>query len=129
MKLTVIIIGVLVIMGIGFFVVNGNSSSSGSNNKSSQQVSIQANAVIYDVRTPQEFADSHAGGALNLPLQNLQQGAMPNVEKDSPVYVYCRSGSRSAQAATILKNAGYTNVVNIGGLNDIDTYGLTLTKG
>lgn len=128
MKLTAIIIGVLTIMGIGFFVVNGGGNSSGTNNNSNQ-ASIPQNAVIYDVRTPQEFADSHASGAVNLPLQNIQQGAAPNVAKDSPVYVYCRSGSRSAQAATILKNSGFTNVVDMGGLNDIDSYGLTLMKG
>lgn len=76
--------------------------------------------IILDVRTPEEYQMGHVPNAINVPLQNLQVGekiqAIPN--EDSTVLVYCRSGRRSAVAATILTRSGYQNVFDFGGILD-----------
>ncbi len=79
---------------------------------------IDAGATIIDVRTPEEFRDGAYPGARNIPISNL--GArLGEIPKDKPVVLYCASGARSAMAARILKQAGYADVVNAGGLGDM----------
>lgn len=80
---------------------------------------IKAGARVVDVRTPEEFADGAYPGAVNLPLAALT-GRMSELEpKDRPVVLYCASGARSAQAARLLKQAGFADVTNAGGLDDM----------
>lgn len=74
-----------------------------------------AGAVLLDVRTPQEYREGHIPGSKNVPLQSMES-VKQAAAKDAPVFVYCYSGSRSSQAAGILKQMGYTNVKNIGGI-------------
>ena len=70
--------------------------------------------VIIDVREPEEYAQSHVAGALNITAAQLIDGAhaLDNVAKDSEIIVYCRSGSRSNTAINILKDMGFTNLTN-----------------
>ena len=71
-----------------------------------------------DVRTPQEFGETHAKNAKNIPLEILQS-RLDGLNKEEPVYLICRTGSRSAMAAEILKEKGFTNIHNIkGGITD-----------
>ncbi len=75
-----------------------------------------ADAVLLDVRTEEEYLMGHIPGSQNVPL-----AAIDNVEdavenKDTQLYVYCRSGARSRQAVDLLEKMGYTNVTNIGGM-------------
>jgi len=77
--------------------------------------------IFIDVRTPEEYADSHVDGAKLIPLQQLEQ-RIAEVPKDVQVYLYCRSGRRSVAAANILVKAGYSNIENIEG-------GITAWKG
>lgn len=73
-------------------------------------------SLLLDVRTPEEYAEGHIPGAQNLPLQSLQGVAAVAPAKDTPLFVYCRSGARSGQAAGLLQRMGYTHVTNIGGI-------------
>ena len=73
-------------------------------------------AVLLDVRTPQEYREGHIPGSINLPLQALDNAEEIIENEDTPIYVYCHSGSRSRQAAALLGAMGYTNVKNIGGI-------------
>lgn len=73
---------------------------------------------VVDVRTPQEFAQGHLPGSINVPLQELDQTmaqALP--DKKKLIMVYCRSGQRSGQAARMLVDAGYVLVFDLGGIN------------
>ena len=80
---------------------------------------INAGAKIIDVRTPDEFADGCYKGAINIPV-NILPGKMGSIgPKDKPIIVYCASGSRSAVAMSMLKAAGFTDVTNAGGLDDM----------
>lgn len=74
---------------------------------------IQEGAVLVDVRTPDEYKIEHAVGSINVPLQDMQNGSFGNLQQDQKIYIYCSSGSRSSQASDLLKQAGYTNVVDI----------------
>ncbi|MCA9349361.1 rhodanese-like domain-containing protein, partial [Candidatus Saccharibacteria bacterium] len=66
--------------------------------------------------------------AVNFDLQLMQAGQLPNIDKNTKIYVYCRSGNRSAQAASLLKQAGFTNITDLGGLSDIQNLGAELVK-
>ena len=85
---------------------------------------LSESVKIYDVRTPEEYNASHVPTAELLPVTDIQQGKYPTVSKDTPIAVYCRSGNRSAGATANLKAAGFTNVTDLGGLQDLHLYGL-----
>ena len=75
--------------------------------------------IILDVRTPEEFAAGHIPGALNIPNETIGTDEIPQLpEKEQRIYVYCRSGNRSKQAAEKLVALGYTDIVEIGGIID-----------
>ncbi len=71
---------------------------------------------LLDVRTPQEYAEGHIDGALNINVQSddFKELALRKLSKDSTVLVYCRSGRRSLDAAEKLTKFGY-KVVNLKG--------------
>ena len=74
--------------------------------------------IILDVRTPEEFADKHIPGAVNIPNEIIGTEEIPELpNKDQLILVYCRSGNRSKQASEKLVALGYTNVVEFGGIN------------
>jgi len=66
------------------------------------------------VRTPSEVAEGDVSGALNIPVQELDR-RYSEIPKDKKLLVYCRSGRRSAAAASMLIQAGYKEVYNIRG--------------
>lgn len=73
-------------------------------------------AVLLDVRTKEEYAQGHIKGSINIPLQEIEKAQQTVENKELPLFVYCRSGSRSAQAVKALKMMGYENARNIGGI-------------
>ena len=85
-------------------------------NQGVQEYKNAAGAVLLDVRTPQEYQEGHIPGSHNMPLQQLDKVEEVTENKDTVLYVYCRSGARSRQAVSLLKHMGYTNVHNIGGI-------------
>jgi len=80
---------------------------------------IAAGARIVDVRTPAEFKDGAYAGAVNIPISSLLARMKELEPKDAPVVLYCASGARSGQGARLLKQAGFTDVTNAGGLEDM----------
>ncbi|MDA0242459.1 MAG: rhodanese-like domain-containing protein [Chloroflexi bacterium] len=82
-----------------------------------------AEHVLIDVRTPEEFASGHIAGAINIPVDEVSQ-RLAEFPTDQPVVLYCRSGNRSAQAASILTSAGYNNLYDLGGIIDWQAQGL-----
>ncbi|MBE0636442.1 DUF1573 domain-containing protein [Candidatus Bipolaricaulota bacterium] len=84
--------------------------------------------VLIDVRTPEEHDAGHLLGSINVPLSEFEQNLdawMPLFPTDVPLILYCKGGFRSAIAAEILFEAGFTNVVDLlGGMDEwIATYG------
>ena len=75
--------------------------------------------IILDVRTPEEFAQKHIPGAVNVPNEVIGTEEISELpDKDQMILVYCRSGNRSKQASEKLAVLGYTNIVEFGGIND-----------
>lgn len=84
------------------------------------------NAQVVDVRTPQEYQAGHLQVAklININDSDFQQ-QIEKLDKNRPVFVYCAAGVRSSKAATILKNIGFKEVVNLkGGYQDLIKSGL-----
>lgn len=75
--------------------------------------------ILIDVRSPEEFNSGHAEGAINFDVQRLMQGEMPDLAKDAKLKLYCRSGGRAELAKNILKQYGFSDVENLGGLNQV----------
>lgn len=71
-------------------------------------------AWVVDVRTNSEFVSGHIPNALNIPLDQLSQAAA-TWSKTQPIVVYCATGARSAQAATLLAESGFKKVYDFGG--------------
>lgn len=73
--------------------------------------------ILVDVRTLAEFNEGHIEGALLLPLADLESQAASSIpDKQATYIIYCRSGNRSYQAATILVNLGYRHIYDMGGI-------------
>ena len=77
------------------------------------------NYIILDVRRPDEYAEGHIPGAINVPNEEIgtaEIAELPN--KSQLILVYCRSGRRSKEASGKLVKLGYTNIVEFGGILD-----------
>lgn len=127
MKVGIIITAIVVILGGGIYLANNSSNGTDNQSTSQQSKQLAEGTVVYDVRTPEEFSASHAVGAINWPIEDIQAGKYPDVEKDISIAVYCRSGNRSGQATAILEQAGYTNITDIGAFSELSSYGLSTT--
>ena len=87
-------------------------------NQGVAQFQQTSNAMLVDVRTPEEYREGHIPGSINVPLQQIEDIELEVAEKNTPLYVYCRSGARSRQATAMLQEMGYEEVHNIGGILD-----------
>ena len=74
------------------------------------------NAILLDVRTREEYASGHIEGSRNLPLDEIDKVDSVIKDKNTPLYVHCLSGGRSARAAAYLRDKGYREVHDIGGI-------------
>ena len=135
MKRIIILITIVVLGGSGIAYLASQNSSTSNEQNSSQKASaydtiqkeLDAGALLIDVRTQEEFDTGHIKNAVLFPLQDIEQGKLPTEDKTTKLYVYCRSGNRSAQATRILEKAGYT-VTDLGGMTDVLNMGATSTN-
>lgn len=76
--------------------------------------------IWIDVRTPEEFAQGHVAGSINIPYEIIG-GEITSITRDvdMDIRVYCRSGRRSGVAMDTLKGLGYANVINEGGYEEL----------
>lgn len=87
-------------------------------NQGLAQFQQTSNAVLVDVRRPEEYRDGHIPGSINVPLQHIEEIDLEVSDMSTPLFVYCRSGARSRQATAMLQEMGYEEVHNIGGILD-----------
>lgn len=74
--------------------------------------------ILLDVRTKEEYLAKHIPESTLIPLNVLEKEAPQRIpDKDKAIIVYCRSGNRSLTASKILSKMGYTQVFNLGGIN------------
>ena len=79
------------------------------------------NAVLLDVRRIEEFNAGHIDGAVLVPHDTIAEKIGSEIpDKNTPVFVYCRSGRRSAMAVEAMKKLGYTDLTDLGGMKDAE---------
>jgi len=77
---------------------------------------VQEGALLVDVRTAPEYESGHIAGAINVPLQELEQRKQELGDPTKPVVLYCRSGARSSAATSILRRSGFQQVNDLGAM-------------
>ena len=81
----------------------------------------EKNYIILDVRRPDEYAEGHIPGAINVPNEEIGTAEIAELPRKSQlILVYCRSGRRSKEASEKLVKLGYTNIVEFGGIQDYE---------
>ncbi len=123
-----LVLAVDVFVAIAFVVFTGREEIAATVNvipmaEALDRVGKGENVVLLDVRTPEEYAAGNLPGSLLLPVDAAEvfgpQVAALIPDKNATVFVYCRSGRRSQNAAEIMARMGYRAVYNIGGMNDV----------
>jgi thioredoxin len=89
-----------------------------------------SSATIIDVRTPEEFQGGHLKGAVNFNvLASEFANQVGQLDRDHAVFVYCKAGGRSADAAAIMKDMGFTIIYDLqGGYMAWSAAGMESTK-
>lgn len=88
-------------------------------NEAVNLMASEKNYIILDVRRPDEYANGHIPGAINVPNEEIDTSEIPELpDKSQKILVYCRSGRRSKEAAKKLVKLGYTDIVEFGGILD-----------
>ena len=122
-KYYTITVPLLLILQIAAAVLLLSGCSSASYTQISQDEAMkmmqeQTDCLIVDVRRPDEFAEGHIAGAVNVPNETIEDEAPEALpDKEQTLLVYCRSGNRSKEASQKLADMGYTNVYEFGGIN------------
>jgi phage shock protein E len=80
---------------------------------------IEQGAQLVDVRSPREYQQHALPGSVNIPLPVIQQ-ALKQLDKNTPVLLYCSSGHRSGTAKQVLEACGFTCVCNLGSHTFLD---------
>ncbi len=86
-----------------------------------EQLEKDNNAVILDVRTPEEVEEGYIPDSLNIDIYLGQQflNELEKLDKSKNYYVYCRSGNRSGQACSLMNKMGFENAYNLlGGITE-----------
>lgn len=113
MKKILIILSIILLTGC-------SKIESGKNTCEQKDVVLkEENAVIIDVRTKEEYKEFHMKDAINIPYENIVETikTKKEINEDTPIIVYCKSGARSNQAYNSLKQAGYKNVYDLGAIS------------
>ena len=118
-----------------FVFVSGCGTSGGadtgyrqvSGKEAMEMMEQESGFLIVDVRTEQEYAEGHLRNAINIPNESIgkeKPSQLPDATQT--IFVYCRSGRRSKEAAQKLADLGYTHIIEMGGI--IDWPGETVTE-
>lgn len=95
-------------------------------NKGVEDFKATEGAILIDARTRNEYQSGHIPGSINIDAGEIDKAATRIPNKETPLFVYCLSGSRSSMATKVLKSMGYVDVENIGGIN---SYSGPIEKG
>lgn len=133
--IAIIIIAVLICTGFFIYKANNKNKTTKSNSTATtstaktneiRHVSMDdivkimdenKDYVIVDVRTPDEYKEGHIPNAINIPNETINETVYNKLkDKNQLILIYCRSGSRSRQAAYKMQKLGYTNLVDFGGI-------------
>jgi len=101
-----------------FFACSNNKSVIETLTAENFELKLQQTSApqLIDVRTPEEFGESHIAGALNIDVNGTRfEESIAVLDKGRPIFVYCKGGNRSMKAAAILETHGYRPIFNLAG--------------
>ncbi|MBK7758286.1 MAG: rhodanese-like domain-containing protein [Deltaproteobacteria bacterium] len=102
---------------MSFFSNLFGGANNGLVNGAQAREAVSHGAILLDVRTPMEHEAGTIPGSKNIAVQELAQ-RLGELDPNQSYVVYCRSGGRSAAAAALLKQNGFVNVVDLGGIGN-----------
>ena len=118
-RLLPIILSLMLLSSCGTPGGSSNSYRQISMDEAVKMMKDEKNYIILDVRRPDEYAEGHIPGAINVPNEKIGTAEIAELpDKSQLILVYCRSGRRSKEAAEKLVKLGYTNIVEFGGILD-----------
>ncbi len=98
---------------------SGGESNDSEDAGSEDVAIVQSDAIIIDVRTPEEFAAGHLEGAVLIDIKDVSfDSKIAALDPDASYIVYCRSGNRSAQAVERMRGAGIDDITDLGSLEN-----------
>lgn len=103
---------IILIIFLSLIICGCNSSTE---DNSVENIMKENEHIIIDVRTKEEYEESHIKGSINIPYDELDE----SLDKNRIIFVYCKSGGRSSIAYNTLTNLGYT-VYDLGAFSEID---------
>jgi rhodanese-related sulfurtransferase len=107
-------LAVLVLLGAAFFLLRPQSSLPSEVQVTQAHEMYQKGALFLDVRTQQEWDQGHIAGSILIPLDVLQS-RRNELPRDKDIVVVCKSGARSKEGTTLLRQAGFTRVTCMSG--------------
>ena len=113
-KILVLLAILLLLVGCG---VNNKEETNMKTTNDLMNIIDRGNYIIVDVRTEEEYNESHVKGAINIPYDTIDENV--ELDKDKKILVYCKSGKRSAIAFDSLLRLGY-DVYDMGAFDKID---------
>ncbi|WP_214882760.1 MULTISPECIES: rhodanese-like domain-containing protein [unclassified Exiguobacterium] len=115
MKKISLFVGILAVIAIFIFVITSEKDGITKIDVKTLQNKLEKEEItLLDVREVSEYNGGHIEGSVNAPLSSLAAEQLP-YPKNEPIYVICRSGNRSAQAASQLQSAGYSEIYDVSG--------------
>ena len=119
----------IALVAISTIALGACSSSDASSSR--VDAAVIAESIIIDVRTPEEYVAGHLDGATLIDIKDASFDAkIAELDPNASYIIYCRSGNRSAQAVERMKEAGFTNLTDLGSLeNASEETGIAIVAG
>lgn len=115
----ILILAALILGGCGSTRENADTYLQITAEEAAELMADETDYILLDVRTEEEFAAEHIPGAICIPNETIGDSTIPELpDKDQTIFIYCRSGNRSKDAAEKLVRQGYTRIIEFGGIND-----------
>ncbi|MCH3963662.1 MAG: rhodanese-like domain-containing protein [Clostridium sp.] len=97
--------------------MDGSSFKEISGHRLKKLLDRKYNFLLIDVRTPEEYSEGHIPGSKNIPLQEFENIIKKmDINFNTDIVVYCRSGIRASNACDILNKLGFKSIYNFGGI-------------
>ena len=119
-KILFLLLGLLFLTGCGSNKIDGEVLYKTIDGDLAYEFVTGFKAILIDVRTYEEYTNGHIDGAINVPLDSIAKEVMENITNSNidNIIVYCQSGNRSKEAAIRIIELGYTNVYDLGSINN-----------
>lgn len=113
------------LFGVWYF--NASHSCGAFSAECKENTAEQKGKIYLDVREEEEWLAGHVKGALHIKMGDIFAGNYEQIPQTESVYVYCRSGRRAGEVIRFLEQKGFTNLINAGGLRDLE--GVEIVEG